>query len=48
MISFNKGDPTWKAEHLFFKKLIETNTKTNLKRDLILNSCFLRFAKSIR
>ena len=48
MISFNKGDPTWKAEYLFFKKLIETNTATNLRRDLILNSYFLRFVKSIR
>ena len=47
-IVINKGDPTWKAEHLFFKKLIKTNTKTDLKKDLILNSCFLQFSKSLR
>ena len=41
-ISFKQVDPTWKAEYLFFKNLIKNNIKTSLKRDLILNKCFLQ------
>ena len=40
--------PDIQYEIIIEKKLIETNTATNLRRDLILNSYFLRFVKSIR
>ena len=46
-ISFEKGDPTWKAEYLFFKNLIKNKIKTSLKKDLILNKSFLQLNKSI-
>ena len=32
-VSFNKGDPTWKAEYLFFKNLIKNRSKTSFKKD---------------
>lgn len=46
-ISFKKGDPTWKAEYLFFKNLIKNKIKTSLKKDLILNKSFIQLNKSI-
>ena len=46
-ISFGRGDPTWKAEYLFFKNLIKNKIKTSLKKDLILNKSFLQLYKSI-
>ena len=46
IVSFKKGDPTWKAEYLFFKKLVNANIKTNLSKDLIINNLFLRLNKS--
>ena len=41
-MSFKQGDPTWKSEYIFFKKLIEKNKTTNLKKDLILNKEFCK------
>ena len=46
-VSFNKGDPTWKAEYLFFKNLIKNRSKTSFKKDFILNNCFLELNKFI-
>jgi len=43
VISINMKDPTWKAEHIFFKKLIKNKIKTNFKKDLILNKNFQKF-----
>ena len=45
ILFFKKGDPTWKEECLFFKKLIKTNKKTNLKKDIIINSKFIELKK---
>ena len=42
IMSFKQGDPTWKSEYIFFKKLIEKNKTTNLKKDLILNKEFCK------
>ncbi len=39
-ITFKKGDPTWKAEHLFFKKLIKSKKNINFNGEIILNKCF--------
>ena len=47
IISYKKGDPTWKAEYLYFKNMINKKTKTSLKKDIILNNCFLQLNKSI-
>lgn len=47
IISFKQGDPTWKEEYIFFKRLIKNQIKTNLKKDLLLNNCFLRLNKSV-
>ena len=46
-ILFKQGDPTWKAEYLFFKNLINKKTQTSFKKDLILNNCFLQMNKSV-
>jgi predicted dehydrogenase len=40
--SFKKGDPTWKSEFLYFKNLIKKNSKTDLKKDRLINNCFLK------
>ena len=45
--SFRQGDPTWKAEYLFFKNLIKKKTQTSFKKDLILNNYFLQMNKSV-
>ena len=42
--TFQKGDPTWKSEFLFFKNLIKKNLKTNFTKDKILNKCFLKLS----
>ena len=47
IVYFKKGDPTWKAENLFFKNLIKNKTRTNLKKDLILNNHFLQLNKTL-
>ena len=39
-IHFKQGDPTWRAEYIYFKNLIKKNKTTNLKKDLILNKEF--------
>ena len=46
-VSFSKGDPTWKAEYLFFKNLIKNRSKTSFKKDFILNNCFLELNKFV-
>ena len=39
-ISFRMQDPTWKLENKYFKDLIKISKKTNLKKDILLNSLF--------
>tara|TARA_B100001029_G_C15054393_1_gene453200 strand:- start:1089 stop:1991 length:903 start_codon:yes stop_codon:yes gene_type:complete len=38
--TFEKGDPTWKSEFLYFENLIKKNFKTNFIKDMLLNKCF--------
>ena len=39
-IVYKKGDPTWKAEYLFFKKLIKSKKNISLDSEIVLNNCF--------
>ena len=39
-ISFKMPDPTWSLENKYFKNLISFSKKTNLKKDILLNSIF--------
>jgi predicted dehydrogenase len=37
-IIFKKGDPTWKIENKFFINKVKMKMKTNLKKDILINS----------
>ena len=44
---FKQGDPTWKLEFSYFRNLIKKKTISTLKKDIVLNNCFLRLNRSI-
>lgn len=37
-ISFKKGDPTWRKEHIFFRKLIQRKFVKNTNHDILINN----------
>ena len=45
IITFKKGDPTWRAELLFFKNLIKKKINTSINKDIIINKCFIKMDK---